>query len=50
MKNLLVLLFIFTFTLSYAQPARQAVQVIVTPDKEDWTYEKGNSRNSQLPC
>lgn len=41
MKKLLVLLFILTFTLSYAQPARQAVQVIVTPDKEDWTYEKG---------
>lgn len=24
-----------------AQPARQLVQVIVSPDKADWTYEKG---------
>ena len=42
MKKLLVALFLLILTLSVdAQPARQVVQVIVTPDHADWTYEKG---------
>src|SRR5690554_6787734 len=44
MKNRLFLfvLVIAAFSMqSVAQPARQLVQVIVSPDKADWTYEKG---------
>ncbi len=44
MKNRLFLLSIFVLSLCFqgvAQPARQLVQVIVSPDKADWTYEKG---------
>ncbi len=44
MKNRFFLLSIFVLSLCFqgvAQPARQLVQVIVSPDKADWTYEKG---------
>lgn len=37
----LSLLILFSFQI-FAQPARQLVQVIVTPDKADWTYESGD--------
>lgn len=33
---------------SIAQPARQLVQVIVTPDRADWTYEKGDRAGFQI--
>ena len=51
MKNRL---FLFCFlTLStcfqgFAQPARELVQVIVTPDKSDWTYERGEQAQFQI--
>ena len=38
---LLSLLILLTFQI-FAQPARQLVQVIVTPDKADWTYAVGD--------
>src|SRR5690554_4494788 len=44
MKNRLFLFVVVISTLclqSVAQPARQLVQVIVSPNKADWTYEKG---------
>lgn len=44
MMNRFFLLSIFILSLCFqgmAQPARQLVQVIVSPDKADWTYEKG---------
>jgi cephalosporin-C deacetylase-like acetyl esterase len=37
----LALLILFSFQI-IAQPARQLVQVVVTPDKADWTYESGD--------
>ena len=37
----LSLLILFSFQI-IAQPARQLVQVVVTPDKADWTYESGD--------
>ncbi|MBW6535910.1 MAG: acetylxylan esterase [Mariniphaga sp.] len=48
---------IFTFMLLLAagiffqtagQPARQLVQVIVTPDRADWTYDKGDRAEFQI--
>ena len=33
---------------SVAQPARQLVQVIVTPDRADWTYEKDDRAEFQI--
>ncbi len=33
---------------SVAQPARQLVQVIVTPDRADWTYNKGDRAEFQI--
>ena len=41
-KNLFLLLMVFVLGVKvYAQPAKQLVQVVVTPDKPDWTYSKG---------
>lgn len=51
MKNRLFLLSFFILSLCFqgiAQPARQLVQVIVTPDKSDWTYEKGDQAQFQI--
>jgi len=38
---LLSFLILFVFQI-FAQPARQLVQVVVTPDKSDWTYDTGD--------
>lgn len=35
------ILFLFVLQIS-AQPARQLVQVVVTPDRSDWTYSEGD--------
>jgi cephalosporin-C deacetylase-like acetyl esterase len=41
-KNyLLSFLILFAFQI-FAQPSRQLVQVVVTPDKADWTYDTGD--------
>ena len=51
MKNRLLLLSFFIFSihlLGVAQPAKQLVQVIVTPDKVDWTYQKGEQAQFQI--
>lgn len=51
MKNRLFLFSFFILSLclqGMAQPARQLVQVIVTPDKTDWTYEKGGQSQFQI--
>ncbi|WP_294079395.1 acetylxylan esterase [Proteiniphilum sp. UBA5384] len=51
MKNRLFLLSFFIVSLclqGIAQPARQLVQVIVTPDKADWTYKKGEQAEFQI--
>ena len=51
MKNRLFLLSLFILSLCFqgiAQRARQLVQVIVTPDKSDWTYEKGEQAQFQI--
>lgn len=51
MKNRLFLLLFFILPLclqGISQPARQLVQVIVTPDKSDWTYEKGEQAQFQI--
>lgn len=51
MKNRLFLLLFFILSLclqGISQPARQLVQVIVTPDKSDWTYEKGKQAQFQI--
>lgn len=41
-KFLFLVLVLFTGVSSiFAQPSRQLVQVLVSPDKPDWTYEKG---------
>lgn len=51
MKNRLFLLLFFILSLclqGISQPARQLVQVIVTPDKSDWTYEKGEQAQFQI--
>lgn len=32
----------------FAQPARQLVQVVVSPDKADWTYKKGDRAEFQI--
>jgi cephalosporin-C deacetylase len=39
--SLLSFLILFAFQI-FAQPARQLVQVVVTPDKADWTYAIGD--------
>ncbi|WP_372948128.1 acetylxylan esterase [Mariniphaga sp.] len=36
------------FLQTAGQPARQLVQVIVTPDRADWTYEKGDRAEFQI--
>jgi cephalosporin-C deacetylase len=36
------------FLQTVGQPARQLVQVIVAPDKTDWTYEKGDRAEFQI--
>jgi cephalosporin-C deacetylase len=41
-KNFLLPFLILCSLLTLAQPARQLVQVIVTPDKSDWTYNPGD--------
>ncbi|MEN6589290.1 MAG: acetylxylan esterase [Proteiniphilum sp.] len=51
MKNRLFLpcfFILFTCLQAFSQPARQLVQVIVTPDKADWTYEKGEQAQFQI--
>lgn len=51
MRNRLLLLSFLFLSLclqSIAQPARQLVQVIVTPDKADWTYQKGEQAQFQI--
>ena len=51
MKNRLFLLSFFIVSLcpqGIAQPARQLVHVIVTPDKADWTYKKGEQAEFQI--
>lgn len=51
MKNCLFLLIFFilsTYSLVFSQSARQLVQVIVTPDKSDWTYAKGDQAQFQI--
>ncbi|MEA5129501.1 MAG: acetylxylan esterase [Proteiniphilum sp.] len=51
MKNRLLLLCFFilsTCLQAFSQPARQLVQVVVTPDKSDWTYEKGEQAQFQI--
>ena len=45
---LLILLIAGMCFQSIAQPARQLVQVIVTPDNADWTYEKGDRAEFQI--
>nr|WP_298651599.1 acetylxylan esterase [uncultured Proteiniphilum sp.] len=45
---LLCLLILSAFLQGIAQPARQLVQVIVTPDKSDWTYAKGEQAQFQI--
>lgn len=51
MKLRFTLLILFIAGISFqssAQPARQLVQVIVTPDRADWTYEKGERAEFQI--
>lgn len=51
MKNRLFLVLIFALSLGFqsvAQPARQLVQVIVSPDKADWTYERGQQAEFKI--
>lgn len=51
MKNRLFLLFFFALASclqAFSQPAKQLVQVIVTPDKSDWTYEKGEQAQFRI--
>lgn len=51
MKNRLFLLSVFMLSVCvqvWSQPARQLVQVIVSPDKSDWTYEKGERAEFQI--
>ncbi len=46
LTSLLLMLLIGTALL--AQPSKQLVQVIVSPDKTDWTYEKGDRAEFQI--
>ena len=51
MKNRLFLFSFFALATcfqAFSQPARQLVQVIVTPDKSDWTYKKGEQAQFQI--
>ena len=51
MKNRLLPLFFFALASClqlFSQPAKQLVQVIVTPDKSDWTYEKGEQAQFRI--
>lgn len=51
MKNRFFLFFFFALATClqvFSQPARQLVQVIVTPDKADWTYKKGEQAEFQI--
>lgn len=46
---LLTVLLMTAVSLSvFAQPARQLVQVVVSPDKTDWTYKKGDRAEFQI--
>lgn len=45
---LMLLLAVGIFFQTAGQPARQLVQVIVTPDRADWTYEKGDRAEFQI--
>jgi hypothetical protein len=38
--SLSIILLLFVFQIS-AQPARHLIQVVVTPDRADWTYPEG---------
>jgi cephalosporin-C deacetylase-like acetyl esterase len=42
------LLFIFVSVGTFAQPKRELVQVIVSPDRDDWTYERGDRAEFQI--
>lgn len=46
--TLMVLLIAGFYFQSIAQPARQLVQVIVSPNRADWTYEKGDRAEFQI--
>jgi len=51
MKNRLFLFSFFvlaTCLQAFSQPAKQLVQVIVIPDKSDWTYEKGEQAQFRI--
>src|SRR5690606_5476753 len=42
-KTSYLISFLILFSIQiFAQPARQLVQVIVTPDQSDWTYNAGD--------
>ncbi len=43
----LMLMLLIGFAL-FAQPSKQFVQVIVSPDEQDWTYEKGDRAEFQI--
>jgi cephalosporin-C deacetylase-like acetyl esterase len=44
----MILLLAGIFFQSFAQPAKELVQVIVTPDRADWTYEKGDRAEFEI--
>jgi len=46
--TLLLLLMAGIFFQSNAQPSKQLVQVIVSPDHADWTYEKGDHAEFEI--
>lgn len=51
MKNRFFLLSFFILSIclqGIAQPAKQLVRVIVTPDKADWTYKKGEQAEFRI--
>ncbi|MBD0293995.1 MAG: acetylxylan esterase [Flavisolibacter sp.] len=45
LKNALVLFFLFTCSLIYAQPQEQNVKVVVAPNHTDWIYKTGEQAN-----
>src|SRR6056297_2889685 len=46
--TLLILLIAGIFFQSFAQPSKELVQLIVTPDRADWTYEKGDRAEFEI--
>lgn len=51
MRNQLLLLFFIFISVclqGVAQPARQLVQVVVSPDKSDWTYKTGEQAQFEI--